>query len=143
MTPEQKTLHDCTQQGLKYLSMRDHNKTELSTKLKQKGYETSVINAALSSLEEEGSLDEARYVRSFVRSSNKKHPEGKTILLQRLLQKGTDRSVALEVLNEIYTPEYTAQMSSLALEHLQRKYFDPAQIRFQLSKLGLRYPTRD
>ena len=130
----------CLDQALRYLGMREHNRKELSVKLSEKGYDSAVIGKVLDQLENEGSLSEERYVRSFVISRNRRHPEGRNVMLQRLLQKGADRTVARDVVSEIYTPEYTSQLAAEARDLILKKNGDagPAQLAFLLSKTGFR-----
>lgn len=136
MTEEEK---NCIEQALRFLSLREHNKAELKTKLKAKGYEDSTINTTISFLIKDGSLDEERYIRVFVRSNNKRHPEGKSILYQRLLQKGADREKVREVLEDIYTEEYTRELTQEAKEKLIKrgKATDSQALKALLYKAGL------
>jgi len=131
-------FNKCLDQALVYLSMRDHNRRELETKLRTKDYDKETIKKVLDSLEEDGSLSEERYVRSFVNSSNRRHPEGKTVLSKRLAAKGADREVARDVLNGIYTPEYTADLVRRARSEIERKgkATSDEQVRFLLMKAG-------
>ena len=126
----------CKNKALVYLGMREHNRNELALKLKQKGFSSNIIEEALDLLEDEGSLSEKRYVQSFVRSSNKRHPEGKTIVLQRLLAKGANRNISIQVLDEIYDQDYTNDLKEKALAKLQDKGHSEEEIRFLLRKLG-------
>lgn len=130
----------CLDQALRYLTIREHNRKELSVKLSEKGYDNGTIGKVLDELEDEGSLSEERYVRSYVRSRCRRHPEGRSVMLRRLLQKGTDRNVAQNVLSDIYTSEYTAQLAAEARNLILEKNgdADSAQLRFLLSKLGFR-----
>ncbi len=112
---------NCTQQALRYLSMREHNRAELRQKLLAKGYEPELVDSVLDSLAQDGSLSEKRYVQSFVRSNNKRHPEGKSMLLARLIAKGADKAVAKEVLDEMYDADYTAALVTTAYEKLASK----------------------
>ena len=131
-------FNKCLDQTLVYLSMRDHNRRELETKLRIKDYDKETIKKVLDSLEEDGSLSEERYVRSFVNSNNRRHPEGKTVLSKRLAAKGADREVARDVLNGIYTPEYTADLVRRARSEIERKgkATSDEQVRFLLMKAG-------
>lgn len=135
MTPE---LAACTDQALRYLSLREHNRAELKTKLLQKKHSPQIIEQTLNILEEEGSLSEERYVRAFVRSSNKRHPEGKSVMLARLLSKGTDRQTAKAVLDEIYIDIYVRELVENATESLKKKHpeEDNQTIRQRLLKAG-------
>ena len=130
----------CLDQALRYLSLREHNRRELAVKLRKKDYDSKTIEAVLDSLEDDGSLNEERYVRSFVRSSNRRHPEGKGVMLQRLAAKGADRNTSERIVSEIYTPEYTSELASQARDLIIRKgrATEENQIRFELSKLGFR-----
>ena len=130
----------CLDQALVYLGIREHNRFELSVKLKSKGYEKDIISKVLDSLEEDGSLNEERYVRSFVRSSNRRHPEGKSLILRRLAAKGADRNVAEQVVREIYTDSYTAELAQQARAQIVKKGRAKTEdeIRFEMAKLGFR-----
>ena len=128
----------CRDQALVYLSMRDHNRRELVLKLKTKNYSSDEIEKTLDELEDEGLLSEARYVRSFVRSNNRRHPEGKFLVSQRLAAKGTDREVARQVLDEIYTREYTSSLVEQARAQILKKgkAGSEEEILFELKKMG-------
>ena len=128
----------CQNQALVYLGIREHNRRELSLKLKAKGYEADLIGKVLDSLEDDGSLSEERYVRSFVRSSNKRHPEGRLMLQRRLAEKGADKEISRQVLDEIYTEQYTKDMVSQAVACIRKKgkAKTDEEIRFCLMRLG-------
>ena len=72
--------------ALYYLSMREHCRKELETKLRTKGYNAGEIEAALDRLEEENFLSDARYAEVFIRSRLRKNPEGKEIMIMRLIE---------------------------------------------------------
>lgn len=116
-----KENYNCLQQALRYLTIREHNRAELRQKLLAKGYESPQVDSVLDSLVSDGSLSEARYVQSFVRSNNKRHPEGKAMLLARLTAKGTDKSVARCILDELYDEDYTSSLVLAAYEKLVGK----------------------
>ena len=128
----------CRDQALVYLSMREHNRRELSLKLRTKNYSSDEIERTLDELEDDGFLSEARYVQAFVRSNNRRHPEGKILVLQRLAAKGADREISRQTVDEIYTREYTDSLVSQARELIGRKGRAESEdgIRFELKKLG-------
>ena len=130
----------CEQQALRYLSMREHNRSELRQKLLTKGYSEDLVETVLDSLASNGDLSELRYVQSFVRSSNKRHPEGKSMLLARLCAKGTERNVAKEVLEEMYDSDYTAALVTSAYNNIVHKRggsdLKSYEIKAKLFKLG-------
>ena len=128
----------CRDQALVYLSMRDHNRRELVLKLKTKAFSQEEIEKTLDELEDEGLLSEARYIQSFVRSNNRRHPEGKFLISQRLAAKGTDREVARQVLDEIYTRDYVQTLVAQARAQIIKKgkAKEEEEILFELKKLG-------
>ena len=115
-----KDLLKCADQALRYLSLREHNRRELSLKLRNKGYEEDIIRRTLDCLEEDGSLSEQRYIEAYVRSSNKRHPEGKSMVMARLLAKGVNRSVCSETLDIIYNDDYVCALIARASEKKDR-----------------------
>lgn len=105
------TFFMCRQQALRYLGIREHNKSELRTKLLGKGYDANLVDSVLDDLSNDNSLSERRYVECFVRSSNRRHPEGRSLVLARLVSKGADRQVCNEVLDELYgNGEYVSSL---------------------------------
>ena len=128
----------CQSQALVYLGMREHNRKELVLKLRTKGYEPDLIDSVLDSLEEDGYLSEERYVRSFIFSSNKRHPEGKLVMARRLAAKGADKETASRILSEVYTADYSRTLAKQAEAEIRRKGKAKTEdeIRFCLKKLG-------
>ena len=115
-----KDLNKCIDQALRYLSIREHNKRELMLKLHEKGFDSDIIVRTLELLESDGSLSEQRYIEAYVRSSNKRHPEGKSMVMARLLSKGADRAVCSYTLDIIYTDEYVCALIARASEKKDR-----------------------
>lgn len=91
--------------ALKLLALREHSYKELETKLKERGFNKSEIEDALSLLVEENYLSDERFVRSFVSSRLKKNVEGKAMLLSRLNEKGVSREIAEPIINEAWENE--------------------------------------
>ena len=115
-----KDLNKCIDQALRYLSIREHNKRELMLKLHEKGFDSDIIIRTLDLLESDGSLSEQRYIEAYVRSSNKRHPEGKSMVMARLLAKGVNRSVCSETLDIIYNDDYVCALIARASEKKDR-----------------------
>lgn len=116
-----KMMKECVEQAERFLLLRDHNKRELTLKLKNKNFSDSDIEKAIQYLEDNNELSEARYVQSFVRSNNRRHPEGKFIILHRLAEKGADRIIAKQVVDEIYSEEYVDSLIENACLKLSEK----------------------
>lgn len=131
-------MEKCVEQAERFLVIRDHNENELKTKLKDKGFTDEEIQKAIETLKANGELDEARYVYSFIRSNNRKHPEGKSVVMMRLLAKGTDKAIAKEITDEVYDSDYTLRMLSEALRKIRKKdnNIDTDKLKAKLIKLG-------
>ena len=138
---KESSFSDCLGKAEMLLSMREHNRRELSTKLAERGYGKEIIEKTIRLLESENLLNEERYIRSFVASSNKRHPEGKNILLGRLLQKGAKKEEAVSILNEIYTEEYVEELVKKAIRKRIRKDNDMNKTILALTRSGFSYST--
>lgn len=133
----------CRQQALRYLCLREHNRSELRTKLLNKGYDAVLVDSVLDDLVDDGSLNERRYVESFVRSSNRRHPEGKSLVMARLASRGADRLVCSEVLDEMYGDyDYVSSLVHQAYSKIvskaasKGKDLSSYELRQALAKLG-------
>lgn len=111
-----KEVMNCVIRAERYLAIREHNRAELNEKLKQKNYSQKTVDNALEYLIQNGELSEQRYIDAFVRSNNSRHPENKAIVFQRLIQKGADKDLSREILNGIYTEEFTQSLLEKAFE---------------------------
>lgn len=115
------TLKNCIEQAERFLVLREHNRNELIIKLKNKGFDIVIINQTIDFLIKTNELNEERYIRSFIRSNNRRHPEGKSVVFQRLLQKGAEKNLSKEILDEVYTAEYEQELLNDATENVIRK----------------------
>jgi len=131
-----KEILECVSQAERFLRLRDHNNNELREKLRKKDYSDAVIDEAFEFLSECGELSEDRYIRIFVRSNNRRHPEGKTVVFQRLLEKNADKESVKTVLDEIYTEEYQEEMLTLAYKKVRKKTSDAVKIKQMLIRAG-------
>lgn len=73
------------------LARREHGRVELTRKLRQRGAEPEMIEAALDRLTEEGLLSESRYLESFV-SYRARSGYGPARIREELGQRGLQRS---------------------------------------------------
>lgn len=58
----------CRDRAVALLARREHSRAELERKLRARGFDASVVAAALTRLENEGTLADARFTSSFVRT---------------------------------------------------------------------------
>ena len=80
------------------LESMDRTRAELERKLQAGEYPREAVEAALAYVESFGYLDDRRYARHYVEC--KKEGRGKSRLKMELAQKGVDRSIIEEVLEE-------------------------------------------
>ena len=126
---------NCREQAMQYLARREHTALELKQKLLKKNYPQTQINPTLDSLAEQNLLSEYRYAQSFILSRQRKNPEGKILLRQRLMAKGVNREDAERALEEAFTEELLVEAVSKAYQVAIRK-FDPETARQKLFARG-------
>ncbi len=90
------------EKGLYLLSIREHSKSELREKLLSKGFDEKETEDAIVTLSTEGALSDERYASSFIRSRLRKSPEGRSLLLSRLMMKGVEKETAERALSRVW-----------------------------------------
>jgi len=119
---DEQLMLNCREQALQYLARREHTELELRQKLLKKGYSQIHITPTLETLVQQNLLSEYRYAQSFILSRQRKNPEGKTLLRQRLLAKGVNRNDTEKALDEAFTEELLVEAVSKAYAVAIRKY---------------------
>lgn len=115
--------------ALSYLSDREHTEKEIRSKLKAKGYRDDEIDDAVKSLLSEGAISEERFAESYIRSRMRRNPEGKSILLMRLKEKGTPLAIAKDAIDMYFSDgSYIEPLSKLYKSLVSRKGEDKALI---------------
>ena len=74
--------------ALSLLAVREHTAKEIREKLLKRGYGDEEVDDAISRLLEEGAIDDARYVESYVRSRIRKGGESVRLMSLRLRERG-------------------------------------------------------
>lgn len=128
--------------ALSYLALREHTEKEIRSKLKSKGYRDDEIDEAVKALLDENAISEERFAQSYINSRMRKNPEGKSILLMRLKEKGSPLAIAkitidsyfeeglyLEPLSKLYKSLESKKGEEKALAFLFRKGFTSNEIR--------------
>lgn len=92
----------CYDKALSLLSIREHTEAELRNKLIAKGFLQKEIDEAIKKLLEENFLSDSRFCQVYIRSRLKKNPEGKSILIMRLRQKGISAELAKEEVDSYF-----------------------------------------
>lgn len=97
------------------LSIRDHSRYELLTKLRQKGYGEGA-EQAVEKLMQEGYVDDERFARAYAAELVRVKHFGKRRIVTELLKKGIDSSLARDIADETEVGEDEVVIA------LKRKY---------------------
>ena len=92
----------CYDKALSLLALREHTEVELRNKLNAKGFTKKEVDEAIKKLLDENFLSDSRFCQVYIRSRLKKNPEGKSILIMRLRQKGVSAELAKEEVDSYF-----------------------------------------
>ncbi len=120
--------------ALSLLAMREHTEKEMRDKLSKRGFSSENIEEALDTLKANDELSERRTAEVYVHSRLKKKAEGKNILVMRLIEKGSPRSIADEVVreyweNDVYLPILRKEYFVLEAKYGKEKAVDKLRMR--------------
>lgn len=88
-------------QALKYLERKQRTRKELADRLKEKEISQSVIEQALQRLEQEGLINDELYAKQWASQRISSQRKGRAWVRQELRQKGVDKSLISEALDEV------------------------------------------
>lgn len=91
----------CRSKALSLLGMAEHSEFMLRTKLRQRGFESPVVESVLAQLKEKNYLDDRRFANMWVASRLKRNPAGRSVLVSGLRAKGVSSQVAEEAVTEL------------------------------------------
>ena len=103
------------------LAIREHTKKELKEKLENKGYREDEISSSLERLENEGYISEERFAEVFIRSRLKKSPEGRSVLLCRMMEKGCPRDISSNAIDEAWEDKLWVETLRNELKTIERR----------------------
>jgi regulatory protein len=89
-----------TEAALVFLSYRPRSEREVRDRLRRGGYQPPVIDAVIGRLHGWHYLDDADFARRWVEGRTAQRPRGRRLLQQELWQKGVDREIAREAIEE-------------------------------------------
>ncbi len=84
----------------RFLEVRPRSVDEVRRHLAQAGYRTELVERAVSRLTELGMLGDGAFARIWVESRDRARPRSEAALRRELAQKGIDRELAAQVLDE-------------------------------------------
>jgi len=89
----------------RFLEARSRSVTEVRRRLTGAGYRPALVEGAIERLLELGMLDDRAFAGAWIASRDRARPRGERVLRQELLQKGVDRTVIDDLLEERRTGE--------------------------------------
>ena len=92
----------CLSQAYRYLSRRPHLISELRVKLRQKEFDVHSIDTVIDLLRDKKYLDDADFIRRFIKDQVQLKQTGPLKIRQKLLQKGAEATTTDMLLTELY-----------------------------------------
>ncbi len=132
---------ECLDRALKFLQMRFHGRSELSTKLMRQEYGPAVVESVLDDLTRMGYLDDERFAREFAASAARRRQFGRRRSMMELMKKGIARPTAERALDEVYQThdDLAAARRLIEKKAASLKRLDPQAARRRLAGQLLRH----
>ncbi|HEV2529045.1 MAG TPA: regulatory protein RecX [Thermomicrobiales bacterium] len=119
--------------GLNLLSYRPRTVKELEDRLARNGFAEPAVLAAIERLTGWGYLDDGAFARRWVENRIEHRPRGARLLAQELRQKGVDRDVIGETIDEAEIDELAAAIQAGERKAQSYAELDPAVARRRLT----------
>lgn len=125
-------LYQIKQLALKYLSRRAHSKNELRIKLRQKNFETELIDIVLDELERGKFIDDASFAQHFAEEKINTNRWGKNKIKAELMKRGISSQIISNVINEKFGEDSEIEAG---LELAMKKYKNLASRKLDQKKI--------
>jgi regulatory protein len=129
------SLQQALDLGYAFINRRDRTVAEVRAQLERKGVSESHREAALTTLSEQGFLDDDRFARLFVTDKRELEQWGNDRIRRGLLTRGVDRELADAALNETSAGDGQDEEDETELDRalalLRRRFPDPPEDRRQ------------
>ncbi len=112
-------LYHIKQRAFRYLGRRHHSVNELRVKLRQKAYDSELINSVVNDLKEKKFLDDKNFAVLFTEENISVKKWGKNKLRSELIKRGISREIIDEVLGSLLNGE---EQSENAEDLVKKKY---------------------
>jgi regulatory protein len=116
---EQDEIFSIKATSLRILARREHSKSELRSKLLQRGFSKKNIDLVIDILEREKFLDDGRFTEIFVRSNMENRKKSPRAIRYELSKKGIDNSLIDKYLTEISEDDVYRNALELATKKLR------------------------
>jgi regulatory protein len=124
------------EQGVRLLAQRDHSIAEIRRKLVQRNFEQVEIDEALDRMVERKFLDDERTARLWAEQELRRHGQGRTKALNRMLEHGLSREHAVAALDELWDREIERDHAHSTLARLTAS-IPPHELRSRKSQASL------
>jgi regulatory protein len=132
------------QNAIRFISYRPRTTAEIESKLNEKGYAETVIQATIERLRANGLLDDQQFARTWVDNQSTFRPRGQRALAFELRRKGVTDEVIAQALEETPAEEELAYQAGTRqarkLANLERNEFRMKLSAF-LARRGFSYGT--
>lgn len=107
--------------ALDFLSYRIRSVREITDKLRSKKISAGTIEKTIEHLEKLGLINDEEFAKLLVQSQTGKRPAGKSVIRQKLFQKGISKNVADKVIEELYSSEKEKELMLEVFAKYQKK----------------------
>lgn len=114
MDQDAQTLQRAKQQAYRLLTYRSQTSSELSERLQQRGYTTTIVAEVLRQLAADGYIDDRRVALDWARYRLQAKPLGRRRLAWELQRRGIPSELLEEVLREVYSEVDEAMLAEQA-----------------------------
>lgn len=125
--------------ALDYLSRCEQNRSGLTKKLLNKGFENKYIEKALDYLEEKKYLSDERFARAWLNSRKINHSEGRTKLAAELAARGIKKETASTALKDFFDENSEIELCKKDFIKISRTTCDREKIIRRLIAHGFSY----
>jgi regulatory protein len=122
-----------TDRAVNLLARRPRSVREIRDRLRQKGFESGTIDAAVEKLEGWSYVDDAQFARYWVENRETHKPRGRRLLEQELRTKGVDRETIREAIDEAELDEHASALDVGRAKLRTYSGLDPIVARRKLS----------
>ncbi|MCD6120682.1 MAG: RecX family transcriptional regulator [Spirochaetales bacterium] len=131
---------EAERRALNLLSHSMHSHASLRLKLLSRGFQEEAVNAALIRVKELGYMDDAKYAEAWVSERIERNPEGRLLMLSKLIKKGISRALAESTIERLYSREREIKGASKVLAKItQGKELNREELYSKLYRKGFSY----
>ncbi|MBC8527407.1 MAG: RecX family transcriptional regulator [Candidatus Cloacimonetes bacterium] len=107
---------------INYLKYRPRTEKEIVSKLRQKGYQSSIISQLIEKYQKIGYINDNDFAESYLLDLISHHPQGKYLLSNKLKSKGISKEVIALLIEKYVTTEKETEMAEQALNQQKSRF---------------------